>query len=448
MSTSVKIGVIGAGSATFSLGLVKDLCLTESLYGSTVSFMDIDEGRLDMIHKLASRYAEELSVDIKFEKTTERAPALKDADFVINTAAVRGHELKQATQEIGAKYGYYGYYWGPNVGNFYQLRLMLDIAREVEQVSPNAWLIQCGNPVFDGCTLITRETGINVCGLCHGHYGYRTIAATIGIDPDEVTFQASGLNHNIWMTHFVYENSDAYPLIDEWIETRAEPYWQSGKSSVQMSRSAIHQYQMSGLFPIGDTPRGGGWWYHTDMETKKRWLGGPTGGPDSEEAQSTYMTNLTKRIDEMAKVASDPKTMVTEVYEPKKTREQQVPIMDALVNNNAGEFQVNIPNRGVLEGLPDDVVVEVPAIVDIKGIQPICVGSLPQKVMLEKIFPHWIEMERGLLSFKTGDKSMLLLNTLQDHRTRSYDEAMELIEDLLSIEGCEEAKAHYGYPWK
>jgi alpha-galactosidase len=62
---------------------------------------------------------------------------------------------------------------------------------------------------------VTRETGIKTVGLCHGHYGYREIAETIGIDPDRVTYQAPGFNHNLWLTHFYYEDQDAYPLIDE-----------------------------------------------------------------------------------------------------------------------------------------------------------------------------------------------------------------------------------------
>ena len=49
MARAIKLGVIGAGSAQFSLGLVRDLCLAESLSGSTVTFMDIDEGRLGMV---------------------------------------------------------------------------------------------------------------------------------------------------------------------------------------------------------------------------------------------------------------------------------------------------------------------------------------------------------------------------------------------------------------
>ncbi len=64
MSKGIKLGVIGAGSAVFSLGLVRDLCATEGLYGSTITLMDIDEGRLDNIHKLATRYVDELKIDL------------------------------------------------------------------------------------------------------------------------------------------------------------------------------------------------------------------------------------------------------------------------------------------------------------------------------------------------------------------------------------------------
>ena len=77
MATPIKISVIGAGSATFSLGLVKDLCLTEGLKGSLVSFMDINEERLDMIHKMGKRYAQELGTDLQFESTVDRRASLQ-----------------------------------------------------------------------------------------------------------------------------------------------------------------------------------------------------------------------------------------------------------------------------------------------------------------------------------------------------------------------------------
>ena len=91
MPKPVRISVIGAGSATFSLGLVKDLCLTENLSGSHVTFMDVDTDRLNAVTAMATRFTAELGSDLSFEETTSREDSLKDVDFVINTAAAQSH---------------------------------------------------------------------------------------------------------------------------------------------------------------------------------------------------------------------------------------------------------------------------------------------------------------------------------------------------------------------
>lgn len=459
MPHTIKISVIGAGSGLFSLGLVKDLCLTKGLQGALVCFMDINQERLEIVHKLATRYAAEIGADLRFESTTDRRVALQDADFVINTVYVKGHYHEVAMREVVARHGYY-YYGGIHItlGDYYQLRFALDLARDMEKVCPKAWLLQSSNPVFDCCTLLTRETSIKVCGLCHGHLDYRDIAQTIGIDPDRVVAQAPGLNHNIWLTHFFYEGKDAYPLIDEWIETKAEEYWRTHVATrthdIQMSRAAIHMYQMYGLFPIGDTVRNGGsntvlvgdWWCHTDLATKKYWFGEPWGGPDTEIGRPVYVGNLEKKLAEMARVANDPKASAVQTFGTARSREQSVPIIDALINNNEGQFQVNVPNRGALEGLPDDVVVEVPAVVNLKGIQPLHVGALPPKIMLNCILPHWLDMERNLLAFKTGDRSLLLWSALDSHQTRSYEQALAVVQDLLAMDGNREMAEHFKFP--
>lgn len=452
--SGVKIAVIGAGSAQFSAGLVNDLCRTESLAGSHVAFMDINPEPMEIVQKLAVRFADELGVDYTFETTTDREAALQDADFVVNTAYVLGHHHARAVRELTAKYGYY--YGGVKLGSWHQLRLMLDVARDMERICSDAWLIQSGNPVLAGCTLMTRETGIKVCGLCHGHYGVHEIATTIGLDDlEHITWQAPGLNHNIWLTHFFYNGKDAYPLIDQWIETEGEEYWRTHVAErthdIQMSRGAVHQYQMYGLFPIGDTVRRGGWWYHTDIDTKKYWFGEPWGGPDTELARPIFVDNLQDRMAAIAQVIEDPQVSLAELSVrvlggKKMTGEQIVPIMDALVNDNQGEFQVNVPNNGALEGIPDDVVVEVPAIIDRKGIQPLHVGALPAKIMLEHVLPEWLDVERQLEAFKTGDRSMLLWSVLDGHQTRSYDQATSVLDDLLAVDGHEGLAEFFQHP--
>jgi alpha-galactosidase/6-phospho-beta-glucosidase family protein len=71
------------------------------------------------------------------------------------------------------------------------------------------------------------------------------------------------------------------------------------------------------------------------------------------------------------------------------------------------------------------------------------VGALPNKIMLEQILPEWLEMERNIEAFKTGDRSMLLYNVLEDHRTKSYDQAVAVLNDMLAAEGNKELQDYF-----
>jgi len=180
---------------------------------------------------------------LSFSKTTDRQAALKGADFVLNTAQVGGHDWVETQRSLAEQHGYYR---GVRLPNFGQAAFFLEVARDVERICPEAWLIQSANPVFEGCTLMARETNANVFGLCHGHYGYREIASTLGLDLEQVSAQCPGFNHWIWMTDFRYQGKDAYPLLDEWIEAKGEDYWANddrGFGANQMRRAAIHQYR-------------------------------------------------------------------------------------------------------------------------------------------------------------------------------------------------------------
>ena len=450
----IKLSIFGAGSVVFSLGLVKDLCLTKGLHDSHVSFMDIDEERLQLIHKLAEKYAEDMDAKLTFDSTTDREASLKDADFVINTATITHNEhFMKRRREMIDEHGYF--YGGCGMPEYHNIQLMLDVAMDMERVCPNAWILLAGNPVFAGTTAMTRETSINVCGLCHGHYGYRQVASTIGLDPDAVTWQAPGLNHNIWLTDFYHEGEDMYPHLDSWIRNNIELYWKEkekdGGIPTQMSPSAIHQYRMYGLMPIGDTPRSGGWWYHTDIETRSRWFG-KGGGNDTPEGRQKVLEGKEQKYQQMKSAAFDKDTRPIDMFGDQMTSEQHIPIMDGLVNDNEGQFQVNIPNNGALPGIPDDVAVEVPAIVNKKGIQPLRVPPLPNKIMLERIYPNWLGMERGLEAIESGDKSMILYSILESQQTQTYDQAMRVMDALFNIEPNEPMKYvedindHYRWP--
>lgn len=453
MGTPVQVTVIGAGSATFSLGLVKDLCLTENLAGSRVVFMDVNEERLDMIHRLADRYVGELGADLSFEKTTDLASALRDADFCINTAGTEYSHWEEGLA-LAKKHGYHS---GASFGvNYRNLKLMMEVAREMERVCPDAWLIQSGNPVFEGTTLMTRQTELKIIGLCHGHYGYQIIARTIGLDPEQVTWVAPGLNHVIWLSEFRYQGRDAYPLVDEWIETQAQAYWRervenpkyANELEDRMSRAVIDQYRRFGLLPVGDATRAGGWWYKTDTDTRVYWYG-PTGGFASDLHLPPFFKRHYARIEAIHEVARDPDRSVLEAFPPVKTREQQVPIIDALTNDVAGTFQINVPNQGALPGVADDVVTEMPAIIDKGGIHRIQVQPLPKKIMLEVIHPRVLAMEWQLETYLSGDRGMWLDGLLSvSHfqsggHTVSYEQAKAYLDEMLAQPYNAELAEHF-----
>jgi alpha-galactosidase len=434
MPKAVKIGVIGAGSAQFSLGLVRDLILTESLHGSTVVFMDVDADRLNLVHRLARRYVDELGVDLHFEKSLERKAALVDADFVINTALVGGHGGDEAERSMAELYGYYR---GERVVHLLrQLHMMLSVARDIERICPNAWLIQSSNPVFEGCTLMTRETGVKVVGLCHGFYGYVKICQVLGIDPAEVTWQAPGFNHVIYLTDFLYRGKNAYPLLDTWIAEQAEKYWATYQPTFaenDMSRAAIDQYKRVGLMPIGDTARAfTTWWYHTNLETKKYWFGS-LGGFDSEIGWQLYLEKLQQKVEAIARAVDNHDTAISKSFPLVHSGELQLPLIDSLTNNVERTIQVNVPNRGAIQGIPDNVVVEGQALVSGKGIQLLQVGALPETLTQQVMLPRWLLLEQTLSAYLHRDYHLLRTIILEDHRTHSPEQADRLIEQLLAL---------------
>ena len=444
MGRDVRITIIGAGSAVFAAGIVRDLCLTAGLHGSHVALMDVDAYRLDMIHRMATRLSDELEAGLSFSKTTNRQEALEGADFVLNTALVGGHDWMEEQRSLGEKHGYYR---GTRLYAAGQLLFFIDVARDIERICPDAWLLQSANPVFEGCTAMHRETGVKAIGLCHGHYGYLQVARTLGLDPDDVSARMPGFNHWIWMTEFRHKGEDAYPLLDEWVRTKAEEYWANddrGYGANQMRRAAIHQYRLFGLMPIGDTPRVAGWWYHTDLEAKQRWFG-PMGGFDSEIGWDMYLRNIAQRTKTVEQSALDEGKPITETFKPVRSREQIVPIIDSIVHDRPAHYQVNIPNRGpIIQGFPEDLVIECEGTVDGAGARGITVPPLPRKLTVAAMVPRWHQAELMLEAVRTGDRGMLLHCLLADPRTRSLDQAEQFLAEWLAHPQNKTVAGHFG----
>lgn len=434
-----KITIIGGGSARFAMELGADLLHQPELYGSELVLQDISPERIDIVRRMLDRLNLEVGhVDIRFSCTTDRQAAIKDAGFVINSALSGG---RPAMERERTRQEELGIFRGIGLNTpFRQLKLMLDIGRDVAQFSPNAQLIQCANPVPEGGTLVHRDTGLEVIGVCEGFIEWQKIARLLGLNPELCKAVAIGINHNIWLTKFEHDGQDAYPILQEWIKTVAPSFLQYFMSKArnvdfQTAAVAFDLYEKYGLMPIGDTNRAifpETWWYHTSNRIKEKWFGS-TGGFDGEVGNKNNHDWLASMLTNAEQVLQDPKAQVKQhfMHNGQHGPWEVMPIIAAMSSSVLGEFQINIANKGAIAGLPDDFVVEVPATIDGAGIHRKETMTLPPKVMLGAVIPRWLLAERVLEAMKTGDIGFLWQTLMSDHKISSPEQAAAVLKNWL-----------------
>ncbi len=444
-----KISLIGAGSGAFSLSLVRDLCLTQNLAGSTVSFMDIDPARLEGSYGLCKRYAQELGVVLNLEKTLDRQESLQGADFVINTALAAGHHRLRAGWEVARRYGYR---WGGSLAimhdeafwiNFYQLRLFESLVEDILRICPQAWYLQVANSVLGGTTYLTRKyPQLKMAGLCHGYNGVYHVCRLLGLEREHVTFELPGVNHFLWLTKLFYRGQDAMPLFAEWVEKKSPEYFQACDESDHMGPKPVDIYRRFGAVPIGDTANVGGgawgWWYHTDEETEKKWKENPG------KWWNGYFTSVDHTSKENYRISRDPDARMTEYLKPHKSGESMVPIIESIACDLPRTYIVNIPNRGgYVPGLPADFAVEVPALVGRGGIQGIQTDGLPPLVLGTLIRDRLVPVELELEAYRQGSRRLLVELVGMDPWTRSMQQASDFVDEILGLPFHAEMKEHY-----
>ena len=451
-----NIVLIGAGSTAFSIELLKDISMLPSLCGSTLSLVDIDQRRLDMAEYLVTKYCQESGMSLNIKAYTDRRPALEGAQFIICAVKVGGYEPLEKERIIAEEAGYYRgigervscYYGG--IGAYHQIVFLEKLATDIEEICPDAWLIQTSNPVFEGTNYITRNFCVKTVGVCHGHNAYKEIVHELGLDLKKVNVEIIGFNHWNWMTKFYYEGKDAYPLLDEWIKTRAEEYWKSERfldpnsifSKDQLSPGAVEAYRIYGYMPIGDAVRAATpWWTHTDHETKNKWYG-RNGGFDSKPGWDGYLASKKELQDKLVKIMESGKP-VMEALPPSETTEEHIPFIDSITNGVERNLILNVPNNGAITGLPDDILVEIPVICNATGIHNMRMGSLPSRLMNSVILPRLGTALSIMEAYENHDREQLVLWLCNDIRTRSYKQAKDLIDKLLAQPWNKAADAHY-----
>ncbi|WP_308636454.1 family 4 glycosyl hydrolase [Paenibacillus silvisoli] len=445
-----KIAIIGAGTTVFSLSMIRDLCLTPNLAGSTVHFMDIDESRLNSAHALCERLAAEAGAELTLLKTMDRREALEGADFVILAALVGGHQRLKDGWAIARKHGYR---FGGSLHivhdegfwiNYCQLELMEDVLKDTLDICPNAWFMLVANPVSAGVTYLKRKyPEANIAGFCHGSNGVRYLASRLGLDPNEIEFEVPGVNHFIWLTEFKHKGEDAFPVLNRWIEEQSEAHFEACRDCDSMGPKMVDLYRKFGAYPIGDTgnPGGGAWghWYHADDETERKWKENPA------EWYEGYFRHGEEEARKIKSIAEDTTRAVSDMIPMTHSTEPMIPFIEAIVCDSPRTIILNILNDGnYVPGIPQDFQVEVPCRVSAAGVEGLPTKGLPQQLLSFALRDRVAPIEIELAAFESGSRDLMLQLIMMDPWTRSIEQANALLDDILSLPYLSGMKERFG----
>ncbi|HEV2067223.1 MAG TPA: alpha-galactosidase, partial [Thermomicrobiales bacterium] len=360
-----KIAIMGAGGVVFPLRLMGDMLSFPALQEATYSLMDLDLERAERTATAAREIAGHHGLAATIEATDDRRAALDGADYVIVTFMVGGAVVYRHDMEIPRKYGVdqrVGDTLGPG-GVFRFLRsypAYRDLATDMHELCPGALLINYANPMAMNCWYLA-ELGITSVGLCHSVQGTsRMLANELGVDYDDIIFQCAGINHQAWFLKFATREEDLYPRLRATMRERHLPV-RNADGDVPKERVRTEIMDAFGFFHTESSPHASEYLPYfrktdalIDDYVPKRW-------------DFAELSRWHRKQDRDEKLLGDLKPSL----------EYGAMIVNAMETGEPTVIYGNVPNRGLIDNLPEGCCVEVACLVDRNGIQPVRYGSLP-----------------------------------------------------------------------
>ena len=209
--------LIGAGSMVFTRRLVSDLLQQPATRDLSIHLVDIHADRLATSHRLVGKMMAEAGSQGRVQSFLDRRAGLSNVDYVINTIEVGGMDAWKLDFEIPERYGIHqtvGDTLGIG-GIFRALRTIppiLDIIHDVEDVAPNAIVLNYTNPMSMVVMAVAPHTDLPFIGLCHGiPHTFVQLASYLEKSVQDITWKVAGINHMAWILTMKEGNKDLYP---------------------------------------------------------------------------------------------------------------------------------------------------------------------------------------------------------------------------------------------
>lgn len=436
-----KVAFLGAGSTVFAKNVLGDTMLSPALHDAHIALYDIDGTRLDE----SRRMLETLNRNINRERAkitahlgvAQRRAALKGADYVVNAIQVGGYEPSTVIDfEVPKKYGLRQTIADTlGIGGIFRslrtIPVMLDFARDMEAVCPDAWLLNYTNPMAMLTAAMLRGTSIRTVGLCHSVQSCAGgILSHLGMagEVKQLRWKIAGINHQAWLLEITDNGRDLYPEI----KARAAALLETArKKGAAKHWDMVRHYLMLNF----------GYYITESSEHSSEYL--PyfikSQYPELIEEFNIPLDEYPRRciaqIDGWKKMSAE----ITRNPDLSHSRSHEYGsfIMEAMQTDVPFRIGGNVMNTGLITNLPAKACVEVPCMVDRNGVQPCFVGDLPEPLAAlnrTNINPQILTVEAAL----TLKKDYIYQAAMLDPHTSAelpIDKIRALCDDLIKAHG-------------
>jgi 6-phospho-beta-glucosidase len=414
----MKVTIVGGGS-TYTPELIDGFArLRETLPVEELWLVDPDPTRLELVSAVSRRMFARAGHPGKIMTTASVAEGVADADVVLLQLRVGGQEARHGDETFPHEVHCIGQETTGPGGFAKALRtvpVVLDIAETVRKhAKPDAWIIDFTNPVG----IVTRallQAGHRAVGLCNVAIGFqRKFAGLLGVDHQDITLDHVGLNHLTWETGVnLRSGGQTRNVLPEMLKNKLEDL--AGEvhmpSQLLTLQGAVPSYYLR-YFYAHDTV-----------------LGEQVGKPSRAQEVTKVENSL---LEKYADVAVDVKPPELAQRGGAFYSEAAIDLMASLTSNRGDVQVVNVRNDGTLPFLPDDHVIEVPAVITAGKLIPRPVEPLSGEI--SSLIGHVAGYERLALDAAIhGGRDRVLRAMLAHPLVGQYDKAERLTDKLLAV---------------
>lgn len=423
MNTGIKICTIGGGSS-YTPELIEGFIKRyNELPVREIWLVDCEQGKekLEIVGNLAKRMVKKAGLPIKINLTLDRRKAMEGADFITTQIRVGLLDARIKDESIPFKHGVMGQETNGPGGLFKALRtipVILDICKEMEELCPNAWLINFTNPVGMVTEAVLRYSNIKkVIGLCNVPIGMEKDAANLlDVEQNRVRILFAGLNHMVYGLKVYLDGEEVTSTILEKMGTTVKQHTMKNIDAIK--------WDLDILKALNVMPSPYHRYFYMYPELLKEAL-------KKGETRGETVKKVEQELFELYKDSNlDEKPKALEQRGGAYYSDVACNLICSIYNDKRDIQTVNTQNRGAITGIPYESAIEVSSVITKEGPIPLTIGELPHQIngLVQQIKSfERVSCEAAV----TGERNKGILAITIHPFVKSQDKAKEIFEEML-----------------